>query len=102
MAMVAGGLLLPALVAVYYLFALSVNPFAGAWYLFLLVTGHAVGLVTALLGCVLLGALASALVAARARRDEEGAPPPARPAVYGPGAHAGPGSLGGTESALRR
>ena len=49
---------LPALlVAVYYMFALSMDPLTGAWYLLLLVTGHTVGLLTALVGCVMLGVL---------------------------------------------
>jgi hypothetical protein len=52
---------LPALlVAVYYLFALSMDPLSGAWYLLLLVTGHSVGLLTALVACVMLGVLLAA------------------------------------------
>ena len=40
---------LPALiVALYYLIALRIDPLSGAWYLLLLVTGHTVGPVTAL------------------------------------------------------
>jgi hypothetical protein len=63
-----------------------------------------VGLITSLIACVLLGALASVVSISRAAREE---PPEARPdkdkqPVYGPGSYAGPGSLGGTESALRR
>jgi hypothetical protein len=102
LALVAGGLLPPALVAVYYLFRLSMDPLTGAWYLSLLVTGHAVGLITALIGCVLLGVLASVAAISRATQDEPAQPREQGPAVYGPGAHAGPGSLGGTRSALRR
>ena len=42
---------LPALlVATYYWFALSMDPLSGAWYLLMLVTGHTVGLLTALVG----------------------------------------------------
>ena len=44
----------------YYLFALYIDPLSGAWYLLLLVTGHSVGLATALIGCVMLGALGAA------------------------------------------
>jgi hypothetical protein len=52
---------LPAmLVAVYYLFALSMDPLSGAWYLLLLVTGHSVGLLTSLVACVMLGSLLAA------------------------------------------
>jgi hypothetical protein len=100
--LVAGGVLPPLLVALYYMVSLSLNPVSGAWYLLLVVSGHSVGLITALAGCVLLGVLVAVLAIAL-RRDEE--PPPRaeeRLRVYGPGAYAGPGSLGGTESALRR
>ena len=96
------GLLPPLAVALYHLFALDLDPVSGAWYLLLLVTGHHVGLITALIGCVLLAVLGSVIPIARSIRDEE---PPAveeGPPVYGPGTYAGPGSLGGTESALRR
>ncbi len=54
------GALPPLLVALYYLFALSIDPLAGAWYLLLLVTGHAVGPVTTFIGCVMLGTLCAA------------------------------------------
>jgi hypothetical protein len=98
------GALPPLLVALYYLVALSIDPLTGLWYLTMLVTGHTVGLALALLGCVMLGALGAAIeLVARSpapATDEEERP--AGPAVYGPGSYAGPGSLGGTESALRR
>jgi hypothetical protein len=101
--MVAIGALPPLLVALYYLVALSLDPLEGAWYLLLLVSGHSVGLVTALVACALLGALGGAAEIALRLPDEPArqAPQP-RPAAYGPGAYAGPGSLGGTKSALRR
>jgi hypothetical protein len=102
--LIAGGLLPPLLVAVYYLVQLSIDPLSGAWYMVLLATGHSVGLITSLIACVLLGALASVVSISRAAGEE---PPAARSdekkqPVYGPGSYAGPGSLGGTESALRR
>ncbi|MFN2616661.1 MAG: hypothetical protein ABR581_05990 [Thermoleophilaceae bacterium] len=99
---VAAGALLPLLVAIHYLFAFSLNPISGAWYLLLLVTGHSVGLITTLIGCVLVGTFAAALEAAGARRAAPAAPAQPSQPVYGPGAHAGPGALGGTESALGR
>ncbi|MFL5886377.1 MAG: hypothetical protein ACJ77M_14995 [Thermoleophilaceae bacterium] len=103
----AGVGLLPGLVlGLFYLVRLGLDPLHGVWYLSLLVTGGAVGLSTALLGCVLLGITASvaAIVRARSREFE---PPAAAvtdeaPSVFGPGGHAGPGMLGGTESAIRR
>ena len=97
------GVLPPLLVATYHLFALSMDPLAGAWYLLLLVTGHSVGLMTAFIACLMLGALGAAtelVYRSPLWRVED--PQPDGPAVYGPGAHAGPGSLGGTASALRR
>jgi len=102
--LVAIGALPPLLVTLYYLVTLSLDPLAGAWYLFLLVTGHSVGLITSLIGCVLLGALGAAIeIVVRAPAEEaDEAPRHEGPPVYGPGAYAGPGSLGGTESTLRR
>ena len=98
--LVALGTLPALLVALYWLIALSVDPISGAWYLLLLVTGGAVGLPTVLVGCVLLATLVMVLSIARSGADEPAEPPDERPPVYGPGAYAGPGSLGGTESAL--
>lgn len=102
--MIALGAVPALLVALYYLVTLSMDPLEGAWYLLLLVTGHSVGLVTTLVACVMLGVLCGTIeIAARVpdepnevERREPGPP------VYGPGAHAGRGALGGTESALRR
>jgi hypothetical protein len=94
------GLLVPALIALTVLTRLSLGPVSGLWYGFLLVTGHHVGLYTTLVGAVLLTCFAAAVRIAVARkpqpRDREGT------SVRGPRGYAGPGSLGGTESALRR
>lgn len=103
--LVAGGLLVPAAIALLHALRLSLDPLEGAWYVFLLVTGGQVNLATAIVGCVLLGALASLIEILLAGRrvaveaEEKKAP---GPAVRGPGGYAGPGSLGGTESALKR
>jgi hypothetical protein len=80
------------------------NPLEGLWYLFLLVTSGDVGILGTLLGCLVLGVLASlaAILVARARKPRPELKEPERPPVYGPGGYAGPGALGGTESALRR
>jgi hypothetical protein len=98
------GALAPLLVTIYYLFALSMDPVAGAWYLLLLVTGHTVAPGTAFVGCVMLGTLSASaeLVYRQPAPPPEEESSPEGPSVYGPGAYAGPGSLGGTESALRR
>jgi hypothetical protein len=103
LAMVAGGLLAPLLVTLYYLFSLGLDPLHAGWYLVSLVTGHSVSLATALAACLLLAAVCATLeITWRLPSEEEPAPGETGPSVYGPGAYAGPGSLGGTGSALRR
>jgi len=102
-AMIAIGLVPPLLVAVYYLVALSMDPLEGAWYLLMLVTGHSVGVATTLLACVMVAVLCGTIEIVARVPDEAEAERPAEPGprVCGPGAHAGRGALGGTESALR-
>jgi hypothetical protein len=91
------------LVAVYYMFALNLDPLHGAWYLLMLVTGHSVGIVLAVIGCLMLAAACGTAEIAWRLPDEDGDEQgPQGPTVYGPGSYAGPGSLGGTQSALRR
>ena len=99
--MVATGLLLPALLAAYSLITLQLDPVSGAWYLFLLVTGGHVSVTSALLGCVLAATVGSVIAMAAASHPEVEAKSEG-PSVRGPGSYAGPGSLGGTSSALRR
>ncbi|MDQ4048159.1 MAG: hypothetical protein M3131_02060 [Actinomycetota bacterium] len=101
LAMVAGGLVLPALLVLYHLITLGIDPLGGAWYVLLLVAGGHVSFVSALLGCIMAAALGSIWAIARARHPEVEAPAE-KPSVRGPGSYAGPGSLGGTPSALRR
>jgi hypothetical protein len=101
--LIAVGLAPGVLVAVYYMFALSLDPLHGAWYLLMLVTGHSVGVVLSLIGCLMLAAACgTAEIAWRLPDEEKADQGPKGPAVYGPGSYAGPGSLGGTQSALRR
>ena len=101
-ALLAGGLVLPLAAVVLTLNRLSLDPLEGAWYFFLLLTGHQIGLAGALIGCALLGSLGcfGAIALAKVRRGpaEGGDVAPIR----GPATYAGPGSLGGTESALNR
>jgi hypothetical protein len=99
-ALVLGGLALPLLVVVATLARLQIGPLGGAWYGFLLLTGHQIGLYTAVVGSLLLACFAAALRIVLARRPHE--PEAAGTSVRGPGGYAGPGSLGGTESALQR
>ncbi len=106
--LVAAGLLGPALLALFYMMRFDLGPLDGAWYAFLLVTGHQAGILATLLGCVVAGLLGAVLALAIARRD----PPPTRTearrdsrprqTIFGPGGHAGPGALGGTRSGARR
>ncbi len=101
--LVALGALPAAIVWLYYLFALSLDPLGAAWYLLLLVAGHSVGLATALIGCLWLGLLGAVIeLTRRTPRDTRPPPKPPGPRVYGPGSYAGPGSLGGPPSGTRR
>ena len=102
LALVAGGLVLPALLVLYQLLVLGLNPLAGAWYLLLLVTGGHISVVSSLLGCLFVGVLGGVIAVARSTPPAAPRPPREVPKVRGPAGYAGPGSLGGTDSALRR
>lgn len=100
----AAGLVAPALVLVAEMDALQVGPL-GLARLWLVATagGHvsaAAALVTgALAGCV---AVLVRILLARRRIAAVAPPEQEKPRTRGPASYAGPGSLGGTESALRR
>ena len=100
--LVAAGLVLPVLLAIYQLLVLGLNPIAGAWYLLLLVAGGHISLLSSLLGCLFAGVLCGVIAVARSTPPEAPRPPREVPKVRGPASYAGPGSLGGTDSALRR
>ena len=92
---------LPALVFASYAATLGLGPFEAAWSWVLLLAGGGVSVLGALewslvLGCT-FSVIAIAVQAAREPRPEE-----APVTIRGPRTYAGPGSLGGTESALRR
>jgi hypothetical protein len=53
-ALIAVGAAPAVLVAIYYMFALSVDPLSGVWYLLMLVTGQSVGIITSLIACLML------------------------------------------------
>lgn len=94
------GLLPPLLVAYAYARQLGLDPLELAWMGELLVAGGGISLPTVLVWSVALGCTAAALaVVLRAGGDSDTAAPIT---VRGPKTYAGPGSLGGTESALRR
>lgn len=102
------GLALPGLAVLHYAVALDLGPAEAAWSAVLITAGGHVTPVTAVVVCALFACLAAVLrvLSARGRvtRPAPSVPgggwPPVN--VRGPGNHAGPGSLGGTESALRR
>ncbi|HEX4466585.1 MAG TPA: hypothetical protein VH025_05320 [Solirubrobacteraceae bacterium] len=98
------GLLPLGLLIAFYAHQLGMGPGTAAWTAVMLVAGGHVGIGSALLWSVAGGCGAAALlIVLRARRL-----PPAPQAdgvdvtIRGPLSYAGPGSLGGTESALRR
>jgi hypothetical protein len=96
------GLLLPALVLVYYMNSLGLSAAEAAWSVVLLVAGGQIGPLAAVCWSVLLGCVASAaVIVARSFGERVHEEEPVI-TVRGPVTYAGPGSLGGTESALRR
>jgi hypothetical protein len=100
-AFLAVGLAPPALVLVYYAVALGLGPIGLAWNGLLLVAGGHLGALAVIEWSVLLGcAISVASIAVRKARVDE--PDQAPITVRGPVTYAGPGSLGGTKSALRR
>ncbi|HEX2162255.1 MAG TPA: hypothetical protein VHF88_10605 [Thermoleophilaceae bacterium] len=102
--LIAAGLVLPLLLAVYQLFVLGLDPLAGAWYLLLLVLGGQVGVGSVAVAALFTAVLGSVVTIARRSGEGPGAPAgePLTPTTRGPLSYAGPGSLGGTDSALRR
>lgn len=100
LALIAAGLL-PALgVAALEAVQLGWSPIDALWMGALQVTGGGISLLWAVLWSVVLGTLAAVVVVARGERATT--PSASAVRVRGPGSYAGPGSLGGTESALRR
>ena len=100
-ALVALGILPVAIVAVLVARALGLGGLDAAWELLLVVAGGHVSLLSVLVWSALGGCAAAALTIAwhsRAREDADDLPI----TVRGPRSYAGPGSLGGTESALRK
>lgn len=104
LALILAGLILPLLIAVYYMLVLGMAPWDFAWSVVLGLAGGGVSLGTGLSWCVSLGVLAGAviLLARAAGAPAAVAPGDGAVTVRGPVGYAGPGSLGGTESALRR
>ena len=99
---VALGVAPPLLAAAHYATALDLNPLSLAWLLALVTADGHISVAAAVVTSLWLGCLAGLLVVLRVRRRVEAAAEPERPRTRGPAGYAGPGSLGGTESALRR
>jgi hypothetical protein len=101
LALLLGGLAAPALVIVYYARSLGVDPLGLAWSGALLVAGGHLSVLTVIEWSVVAGcALSLVLIAARSVKQAESEEQPV--SIRGPVTYAGPGSLGGTKSALRR
>lgn len=103
LALVLLGLCGPLLVAIYYAHQLATGALGAAWALVLLPAGAHLGFGTELIWSLVLGCLAAAAMAAmQGRRVARVRARPAPITIRGPLTYAGPGSIGGTESALRR
>jgi hypothetical protein len=104
-ALVLLGLAPLALTIAFYAHQLGLGVGSTAWMAVLLVSGGHVGLGSALLWSVSFGCVAAAAMLAAAPGDtplSEDRGIPLEITIRGPLSYAGPGSLGGTESALRR
>jgi hypothetical protein len=101
-ALVVAGLVLPAVMVLHYGLALGLGPLEEAWLAVLVTAGGHVAALAALFLSVLAGSFAGVVAVVRTRRRvvRDAGPEPIR--TRGPVGYAGPGSLGGTESALRR
>ncbi len=105
LALVALGLLPLALLIAFYAHQLGLGVGDVAWTGVLLLAADHVGFAGAIVWSVAFGcAAAAAMLAAGALAPPPGSPaaPPIDVTIRGPLSYAGPGSLGGTESALRR
>jgi hypothetical protein len=81
---------------------LGLSPAHFAWFCVLLVAGGVVGPLGWVIWSLVLTCLVAALVMALRSRSSVTPPETQQITVRGPVSYAGPGSLGGTESALRR
>jgi hypothetical protein len=101
-ALVAAGLVLPALMVVHYALALALGVLDILWLALLITAGGHITPLSALFLSVLAGSFVGVVAVVRTRRRvvRNADPEPIR--TRGPIGYAGPGSLGGTESALKR
>jgi hypothetical protein len=101
-AAIALGLLPFALAAYYYARALGLDPLELSWMALLSAASGQLSLAVAVVAGTLLACLAALLAVMRTRRRVAANAEPEPLRTRGPASYAGPGSLGGTESALRR
>jgi hypothetical protein len=101
-AAVVAGLLPIAFAALYYMLALAINPLELVWMALLSAASGQLSLVVAVVAATVLACLAGLLTIMRTRRRVEARAEDEPLRTRGPATYAGPGSLGGTESALRR
>jgi hypothetical protein len=101
-AAIVAGLLPFAIVALYYLRALGLDPLELLWMALLSAASGQLSGWLAVVAGVLLASLAALIVVMRTRRRVAASAEPDPLRTRGPVTYAGPGSLGGTESALRR
>ena len=95
------GLVPGALAALYYVMVLGLGPAAAAWNAVLMLAGGDFSVMAALELSIVLGCVVSlALMIIRMARQPRAAEVPVT--VRGPISYAGPGSLGGTKSTIRR
>jgi hypothetical protein len=82
--------------------ALSLNPLELAWMMLLSAASGELSAAVAVVAAGLLACLAALLAVMRTRKRVASRAEPEPLRTRGPASYAGPGSLGGTESALRR
>jgi hypothetical protein len=99
---IGAGLLPLVVVGFYYARALGLDPLELAWLLLLSAASGELSPAVAIAAASLVACLAALLVVIRTRRRVEAKVEPEPLRTRGPAGYAGPGSLGGTESALRR
>ncbi len=101
-AAIVAGLVPFLLVAVYFLRAFGLDPLELTWMALLSAASGELSVWVAIVAAVLLACLAALIAVMRTRRRVAANVEPEPLRTRGPVTYAGPGSLGGTESALRR
>jgi hypothetical protein len=99
---VVAGVLLPVLVLFHYGRALELDPLSLGWLLVLVTADGHISPAAAIGIALWLSCLVGLIKVLRVRTKTEASAEPEKLRTRGPAGYAGPGSLGGTESALRR